>query len=459
MVGAFFCRLHKRPFVRNLLLVMSGTVVAQLIAVAFLPLLSRIYSPAVYGVFGVCTAIVGVLGGISTLRYESAVMLPKSESDGLNVLAVAISVSGFVAVLTVPGMLLFGEPLSRFVETPQLTTWSWLLGIWMFLSAVSQSLAQWCIRMKEFRRTAAAQVVRSLVGPGVQLVAGLLGSGVTGLIAGAVVSELSVTCVLGSYVASGRRRILLRSVGLGRMWALAKEYRDFPFFMTPQGLMNSFSNSLPPFLLTYFFGPATTGHYCFGLRLIQWPMSLILGGLRQVLLQKATEVFHQEGDTFRLFRSVTLGLLGIMACAFVPFEVLAVPLISFVFGDQWITAAVYAKWLVLWFGIVFANLPASIFAMLYRKQKALLIWDASLLGSRALAIALGGRFFNALDTIILYSLVGLAFNIYLIVWMWMFLRNVGRLAVAPVSALSQTQTVSATGCSSLKQDLTTPFDV
>ena len=76
-------------FVRNVMVVMTGTAVAQVIGFALSPVVSRLYTPSDFGVFGSFGAVAGVIAAAATLEYTQAIMLPKSRADALNVFLVA----------------------------------------------------------------------------------------------------------------------------------------------------------------------------------------------------------------------------------------------------------------------------------------------------------------------------------------------------------------------------------
>ena len=57
-------------FLAPVMMLSSGTVLAQLINVGVLPALTRIYTPAEFGVFTVYLAVVAVLSSANTGRFE-----------------------------------------------------------------------------------------------------------------------------------------------------------------------------------------------------------------------------------------------------------------------------------------------------------------------------------------------------------------------------------------------------
>ena len=243
-----------------------------------------------------------------------------------------------------------------------------------------------------------------------------------GLIGGAIFGDACATMALGYQVIKDDQLFFSRSIHGNDMKRLMSEYSDFPLYSSTQSLLNATSQNIPLLLLAHYFGPVVAGLYALAVRVLQLPMNLLLSALRQVLFQKASEVYNSGGNTYILFKKVTIGLLiiGIVPTLFI--ILFAPPVFSFVLGPDWYTAGVYARWLIIWLALMFANVPAILFAQIYRQQRNLLFLDVALLLCRTGAIVVGGIYFSAQQTIVLYSTVGMAFNIYIILWMYQFLR-------------------------------------
>lgn len=63
-------------------LLATGTAVGQVISFALMPIITRLYTPADYGVFGVFTALVTILGSVVGLKFEAAILLPPRTRRG-----------------------------------------------------------------------------------------------------------------------------------------------------------------------------------------------------------------------------------------------------------------------------------------------------------------------------------------------------------------------------------------
>ncbi len=408
----FLARLRKSAFVKNVLVVMSGTAAAQTIGYAMSPIISRLFSPADFGIFGSFDSVSSIIIAGVTLEYSQAIMLPKGEEDAINIFFVSCLSTFAMGFLCLTLCLL----ASTFANDLMKTSGVWALSLLVVATVVAglnQSCQAWCVRVKAFKHTSMSQVIRSLSSNGTQIGFGYLKGGAPSLIVSSVLADILaslnlVRALLPDLLA------LRRSIQWDRMKQLARAYRDFPMYAASQNVINALSSGLPVLLLTYFFGIAAAGAYAFGVRILQAPMRFILRALQQVLFQKACETEQRGGSLASLYVKITTGLF---ALAFIPSLVLfiwAPQIFTCVFGPQWQTAGDFARSLILWLMIAFCNLPAVLFSRVIRIQRTIFFYDLVLLAARTLALVLGGLYLSALHAIMLFSLVGAAMNTVLI---------------------------------------------
>ena len=79
-------------FIRNVSILVSGTIVAQVIAVLASPILSRLYSPEQFGEYAIFITIVGLLSTISSLSYEMAIVKQKEEFDANSLFKICLCI-------------------------------------------------------------------------------------------------------------------------------------------------------------------------------------------------------------------------------------------------------------------------------------------------------------------------------------------------------------------------------
>ena len=71
----------KTEFVRNALILISGTSFAQGFAIAIYLILTRIYTPEDFGLFALYMSILSITMIFSTAKYELSIMLPDNDED------------------------------------------------------------------------------------------------------------------------------------------------------------------------------------------------------------------------------------------------------------------------------------------------------------------------------------------------------------------------------------------
>ena len=66
---------HSSKFIRNLIVMLSGSVTSQVITMALYPLLSRFFTPSDFGSFALVFVSINVVGLASTGAYHQAIIV------------------------------------------------------------------------------------------------------------------------------------------------------------------------------------------------------------------------------------------------------------------------------------------------------------------------------------------------------------------------------------------------
>lgn len=404
--------LKKSSFFKNILIVMSGTAIAQIIAYSLSPIISRLFTPEDFGIFGSFSAVAGIIGALLTLDYSQAQMLPKEKHDAINLFCLSI-ISTFIITFTASAISII-KPSLFYNLTKTRGFWPILLFlITLLIAGINQASQAWAVRSKAFKRTSASQIIRSIGSSGLRILLGILKTGSFGLIISNIFANMlsSINLVL---TVIPDMKSMRSSIKLEKMKTLAKEYIDFPLYSASQNFINAISSGLPVLLITRFYGLSSAGAYAFAMSILHAPMGLVLTALRQVLFQKACESQHEgKGLSLLYFRSIIL----LFAIAFIPSIILLVwapQFFTFIFGARWQLAGILARSLIIWLLFVFCNLPAVIFSRIIRIQRFVFFYDIILLIIRSATLVLGGLYLRLTHTVMFFSIVGAVMNLILI---------------------------------------------
>lgn len=392
---------------------MSGTAVAQMIGFALTPVISRLFSPSDFGVFGSFISLVNIFAAGATLQYTQAIMLPKEKEDAFNLFFVSCICIVIVAFILLTVCIIVPSTVNSVMKTDGIWFLA-LLVIATIVSGLNESCQAWCVRVKAFKHTSTSQVIRSLSSNGTQIGFGYIKAGAIGLIVSNILADILASLNLA--------RVMFRDLGAlrryvhwKRMKQLAKDYRDFPMYSASMNIINSLSLGLPVLLLTHFYGIVVAGTFAFGGRILSAPMGLVLTALRQVSFQKTAEAHNDGEQLMPLFIKITVVLFALALFPSLVLFIWAPNIFAWVFGSQWYMAGEFARYLTLWLMFMFCNLPSVLFARIIRIQREMFLFDLVLLTARSLVLILGGMYMLALHTIMLFSLVSAIMNIIFIV--------------------------------------------
>ena len=410
---------RRGSFLRNLSIVMSGTAVAQIIGFVMMPVISRLFTAEDFGVFATFQSIIGVISAGITLQYIQAIVLPKEKKDAINVAFASLISVALIAVILLAVSVLFQGHVLNTIALPAIG-YVYLAILASFVAGINQTFQAWCVRVKVFKQASLSQVIRSIVSYGIFLVAGIIHLGAPGLVLGTIVANIAASFNLARIFVADFVDVR-KDVSRKKVMELAREYRDFPLYSTPQNLINALSQGLPVFLFGYFYDIEIAGLYAFSVRVIHTPFGLLLAPLRQVLFQKVTEVYNYNGNLFELFRKSTfaISILLFLPCVFI--FIWGPHIFKIIFGDIWVESGKIASWLIVWLFVGFSNIPAVLCARVNRLQRVLLIYESIALVTRVLVLFLGGIFLSSTNTVAIFSVLGLVLNFSLITGVGIFL--------------------------------------
>lgn len=133
-------KLLKSAFVRNVAVITGGTVIAQIITVAFSPVITRLYGPEAFGVLGVFLSVTTILSTVSSLCYVHAVVLPKEDADGLRILFLSLKIAAIISLILAGIMIPFRQHIAVLLGMEAIAPYLFLVPISVFFCSFSSGL-------------------------------------------------------------------------------------------------------------------------------------------------------------------------------------------------------------------------------------------------------------------------------------------------------------------------------
>ncbi len=367
----------KGEFFKNVVTLMTGTIAAQLFTVAVSPILTRLYTPADFGIFALFTAMNAVLSIVAAARYETAVMLPRDDGDALNIVVLSGIITLIFTTLLQTGIFVFEAQILAIADTPLMGKWIHFLPLSVALTSCSQILVFWNNRGKRFRQLA---IARFLHGTGIGSTQCLLGYAVAspiGLIIGHMTGHvLGIAALLKANLASmAEWRHVVTSPAIRKN---ARRYRRFPLFSLWGALFDSSATQVPLFVVASFHSASDTGLFGFTVKVLSLPLFLISSAISEVLYQKTTQLDNTSPAALGRYIVGIFILLASIATPFCAvFMLFGVEIFSFVFGENWAMAGEFAGPLSIAAGARFMVSPLSVVLNLNHNVKKAVAWQVT----------------------------------------------------------------------------------
>jgi O-antigen/teichoic acid export membrane protein len=194
-----------------------------------------------------------------------------------------------------------------------------------------------------------------------------------------------------------------------------KRYVYFPRYQSLTVFINSISQNAPIFLFTSFFSLEIAGLYALTVRVLQVPVSLVGASTKEVYYQKASKMYANGENIFRLYKNTTFTLAKLFIIPFFIVLFFGDTLFELVFGSDWLLSGNFSQILIIWVFFSFINPPSVISFSILSLQKIQLKLEILSVIFRILGILIGYYYYNSFwVSIVLYSITSVCVNLVLI---------------------------------------------
>jgi O-antigen/teichoic acid export membrane protein len=415
--------LTKSRFLQNVTVVAGATAIAQIVTFAFSPILTRLYGPEAFGILGVFLALLATAAPLSSLTYNLAIVLPRSDGEARALIKLSFLISFLITSLSALAIAGFHRQIADAIGFRTASELLLLVPIMIPLSATVDVLRHWMVRKKQFVAISRIAVAEALLGGTSKLVVGSIAATAPVLLVLNVLARAFYAVLMS---VSARRTLSSRddpiSAGAeigedASLRGVAQRYCDFPFFRAPQIWLNEVSNAAPALLLATFVGPAAAGFYIIATRALGLPSSVVAGAVGTVFLPRAAEADHRSEMLRPLILQSTAGLALVGLLPFGLVVGFGPPLFGLVFGPEWVTAGHYAQWLAVMLFFKFINVPSVQAIPILRLQGKLLAYEITIVTLRLASLAAGVLLLKSdVAALALFSISSASAYLWLIIW-------------------------------------------
>lgn len=328
-VPASIARIRGSEFAKDTAILTLGTAVAQLIAFAAMPVMSRLYTPADFGVLAIFLAVSSIVATAVTLRYETAILLPKEENESFFLVLLSSALTVFLGLIFGVAAWLLPEKLKLMLGISELGGWLLVAILAGMATAVVAIGSSWLNRQRAYVQLAKLRVTQSVIG----VIFGV-GLGIYGQSSGLLVAQVVTLLVMVLAVVAGLRPAPAHW-NPRAIRDIAVKHDAVPKYLLPTALLDVVTMQLPVLLITAWFSSEAAGQFSMAWKILALPMTLIGAAVGQVFLPRFSQVWPDAQAARRLLFGTwkVLALVGVLPALLL--MAFGEQLFGWVLGDAW----------------------------------------------------------------------------------------------------------------------------
>lgn len=355
---------------RRVATLLSGTTIAQVITLAMTIPLARLYGPEQFGFFAIIQSVVAVGVAVASLRFDMAIVLPKTDLEGRVVQKLASRSILIMSLLFSLVLLAASGWVAAKYDSRSLAYALVASGLVVYTTAQIANRQFWLTRKTEFRVIASNRVIGAVATGVFQVLAALITRNFLGLLVGLILGQILTLILVNRRIPDLRDPI---PGGAPSTLDMARRYKKMPLLNGPNAILDSVRTAGINILIGNI-AIAGLGQYSMAFRVTGAPASLISGAIAQVFLQKMSVT--EPGAMTKLIRSVLLRIGSLSIPIFTVFYFVAPWLLPSLFGAEWTESGLLAQALVPWIFMLTLTSPLSNLFIVTERQGALLAFAA-----------------------------------------------------------------------------------
>ncbi|MBN2728844.1 MAG: oligosaccharide flippase family protein [Bacteroidales bacterium] len=407
-------------FLKNVMVLLSGSSIALLISFLITPVLTRFFSPEDFGLWGTYSAVVGIFTVIACGRYELALLLPKKEKEAFNMFAGSLLIAIVLSVLLLFPIYFFGEYFCEKLGASNLYQWLYLVPPAVLTGAIIQAANYWHNRNKKFNVLSAGRIIQSSSTAATNLAIGKFAYFGGGLIVSTILGQALLSIY---YIVRMRIFSLWKYVSISEIKTVLIKYRDFPLKSGAGIFLNILKEQIPIFLLLYYFDAVIVGYYALIIRLFNVPLSLVAGSIGQVYYQKAVEMNNDGKSLFIMYKKTTLRLLLVLVIPVALVMIWGASVFGFVFGAEWDEAGKFLVIFAVYYALRFVISSQSSLLLVFKKLGIELSFNFVALILQVSSIIIGALQNDYYLSLYLMSISGSVIYALLGIYLWVYLKT------------------------------------
>lgn len=372
-----------------------GLLFVQIINLLFSLLLPIYFSPQDFAIFGIFTSILFILIELVNAKLDIAVMLANDNKEAKDIaiasFTAALAATLIILMFTIPFVFYYGALIYI------------LLPFTLFIYGINQPILVYLNRIEKYKSINIFRIIQVLSTCFFTLILAIVKIK-HALIIGFFIGLLAATLYIMQFITVKINVTLLKEK--------LKKFDQFAKYGTISSLLNNISRNSIPIILAHFFAQQLVGFYSYSTRLLNAPTGMYNSALSQIYFKMAsnTDTSTLKKETHKIIRfTFLIGLIPTLVLLFFGKQIFYL-----LFSGEWQEAGIITQYLILWYftGVIVG--PISFLLDVKNKLKFEFNYNVAMCILRIIAIMIGGLLQNYYISILLFSLVGICMNLFLL---------------------------------------------
>lgn len=353
-------------FINSVGVLLSGTLIAQLLNVIFIPVITRLYGPEELGELGYYLRIVLFFAALVTLRLELGFLNERHIDHRSLLLKFTLKWSLILSVVIIIPLLIYFFLASESLPSIYLLL---LIPVGVFLHALFNIGTHWELAEERFSNISLARFTHSFITNGLKVGAGWLKFGSVGLVLSVIIG-MSIASII--YVRKMPLKIIASTKKTG---ALLKKHRELYLYNLPHVMVDLFRDFALASLIILLFSEKDYGYFDHTFRVLKLPLTFIGAAVGQALFSRIASMIAEK-QMLRSFVLKTVG--GLFLVSILPFAAVLVygeELFGFVFGEEWSPSGILGSVMTVWLFLNMLVSPLSYLPVALNQQRPFFFWN------------------------------------------------------------------------------------
>ena len=358
-------KLDSYSFLKSVSILLSGTLIAQLISVSLSPVISRYYGPEENAYLGLFLKITTLAATLFTARLELTLPLEKKNHYAFGIYQFSFRLSAILSLLTFAVIAVY-----LCLTSSSLEEILFLITIPIGIFAVSffNLGNNWELRLENYGTISKANVTLSLTSNLLKIGGGIVSGHFMMLVGSTLIAYIASSIAFANrFLTEYKTKIL--SHRSKRTKLLIKSNKDFYTYNLFHVILDLTREMILATFLWIYFSREDFGSYEFSFRMMKLPIVLIATAMSQVFFRKAQKLLQQHIELKKMTYKTLLISILISLLPFAAIFLFGKEIFTFVFGDKWVQAGEIAEIIAPWMFVNFVFTPLSFIPILLNQQK------------------------------------------------------------------------------------------